>query len=298
MDRETIVLNFFHDVAAQRADALELYFAPNACVRWHNTNEQFTVGEYIRANCEYPGEWRGEVERMEQLDNLTIAVARVWLADESASFHVTSFFKFFGEKIILLDEYWGDDGTAPKWRLDKQIGTSINTTVMMETVPLAQNETLSLEAITADDCPRITEIYNSNPDFLKYHLAVNAVTNEWVRQEQEEVRRASFCSAKLIDRKAKRTIGFFDYRLGDEAYLSLFMLDDPHKGSGLGIAGYRLIEGYFAARGCRTVRIDVVYGYPTNTMGFWEYCGFVRQEVVQLEWHGKQTGAFKMVKAL
>ncbi|NLM10011.1 MAG: nuclear transport factor 2 family protein, partial [Clostridiaceae bacterium] len=35
------------------------------------------------------------------------------------------FFEFKGDKISCLDEYWGDDGIAPQWRLDKQIGQPI-----------------------------------------------------------------------------------------------------------------------------------------------------------------------------
>lgn len=45
--------------------------------------------------------------------------------DKSLSFHVTSFFKIIDEKIIAVDEYWADDGDAPKWRLDKHIGRTI-----------------------------------------------------------------------------------------------------------------------------------------------------------------------------
>ena len=28
-------------------------------------------------------------------------------------------------EIASVDEYWGDDGPAPQWRLDKHIGTKI-----------------------------------------------------------------------------------------------------------------------------------------------------------------------------
>ena len=31
------------------------------------TNEHFTIDEYIIANCEYPGEWDGIVERIEMI---------------------------------------------------------------------------------------------------------------------------------------------------------------------------------------------------------------------------------------
>ena len=49
------------DVLAQRADEIREYFHPDAYVNWHCSNEHFTVEEFIRANCEYPGDWDGEV---------------------------------------------------------------------------------------------------------------------------------------------------------------------------------------------------------------------------------------------
>ncbi len=125
MDKKQFVTSFWYHVAAQNEAALRICFTPDAYIRWNNTNEQFTVDEYIVANCEYPGEWRGEVERTELIGDLAITVTRVWLSDNSASFHVTSFFKFQGAKIAALNEYWGDDGAAPQWRLDKHIGKPI-----------------------------------------------------------------------------------------------------------------------------------------------------------------------------
>ncbi|MGG7177372.1 hypothetical protein ACQPU1_07275 [Clostridium paraputrificum] len=41
------------------------------------------------------------------------------------SFHAVSFIKFKNDKIVTLDEYWGDDGIAPQWRLVKKIGKPI-----------------------------------------------------------------------------------------------------------------------------------------------------------------------------
>lgn len=55
---------FWDAVLRQDADAIRDYFNPDAWVNWHNTNEHFTVEEFIRANCEYPGEWDGEVEQI------------------------------------------------------------------------------------------------------------------------------------------------------------------------------------------------------------------------------------------
>lgn len=125
MDRKKMLMMFWTDVAAQNDARLRNYFAPNAYIRWNNTNEQFTVEEYIIANCEYPGEWCGEVERIELIGDLAVTATRVWSSDNSASFHVCSFFEFQGEKISVLNEYWGDDDVVPQWRIEKHIGRSI-----------------------------------------------------------------------------------------------------------------------------------------------------------------------------
>ena len=84
-----------------------------------------TVDEYIIANCEYPGEWDGIVERVEIVNDLIITVVRIYPKDKSTSFHVTSFIQTENDKITAMDEYYADDGIAPQWRLDKHIGTAI-----------------------------------------------------------------------------------------------------------------------------------------------------------------------------
>lgn len=89
------------------------------------TNEHFTIDEYIIANCEYPGEWDGIVERIEMINDLIITVTQIYPKDKSISFHVTSFIQMKDDKIIAIDEYYADDSAAPQWRLDKHIGTFI-----------------------------------------------------------------------------------------------------------------------------------------------------------------------------
>lgn len=125
MDRKEILISFWRDVAKQNESALKNYFTADAYILWNDTNEEFSVEEYIIANCEYPGEWCGEVERLELMNDLAITVTRVWLSDNSASFHVVSFFEFQEDKIAVLSEYWGEDGIVPQWRLDKHIGRPI-----------------------------------------------------------------------------------------------------------------------------------------------------------------------------
>ena len=119
------IYGFWRDVLAQKADAIRAYFDQNACINWHCTNEHFTVEEFVLANCEYPGDWDGEVERLERANDLFITVTHVYSQDRTLSFHVTSFIKVLNGKIAALDEYWADDGAAPEWRLDKHIGTAI-----------------------------------------------------------------------------------------------------------------------------------------------------------------------------
>lgn len=116
---------FWRDVLAQDRDAIREYFAPDAWVNWHCTNEHFTVEEYIQANCDYPGNWDGEIEKMERTGDLIITAVRVFPKDKAASFHVVPFIRVEDEQIRSMDEYWADDGDAPQWRRELKIGTAI-----------------------------------------------------------------------------------------------------------------------------------------------------------------------------
>lgn len=54
------IKGFWDAVLRQDADQIRDCFCMDAYINWHCTDEHFTVEEYIRANCEYPGEWDGE----------------------------------------------------------------------------------------------------------------------------------------------------------------------------------------------------------------------------------------------
>ena len=125
MERKAILAAFWRAVAAQEKDPLREFFAEGAEVLWPNTNERFAVEEYLRANCEYPGDWEGAVERAEWTEDGCVSVAAVWPKDRSARFHAVSFFRFVEDRITRLDEYWADDGPPPQWRKEKHIGSSI-----------------------------------------------------------------------------------------------------------------------------------------------------------------------------
>ena len=106
-------------VLAQDEPEIRAYFAPDAYVNWHCTNEHFTVDEFITANCEYPGEWDGVVERIETLDGLTVTVTHVYPKDRSSA-HVTSFLRTENDRIA------GRMNTGPTTRLRRN-GDSIST---------------------------------------------------------------------------------------------------------------------------------------------------------------------------
>ncbi|WP_242837266.1 nuclear transport factor 2 family protein [Alkaliphilus transvaalensis] len=117
----------WNDMDKQNWDNIKKYFHNEAIINWNNTNERFNVEEFVRVNSEYPGDWNIKIERLESIDNLVISVVKVQLKDEDISVHATSFFEFDRDKIKVLNEYWGDDGKPPQWRIEKQVGRPIKT---------------------------------------------------------------------------------------------------------------------------------------------------------------------------
>ena len=116
---------FWRDVISQNREALQAYFCKDAVIRWHCTNEKFSVQEYIKVNCDYPGEWDGEIERIEKAGETLITAVQVLSKDKKISCYVVSFIKLKDDLISEMDEYWVDDGKAPEWRLNLRIGTPI-----------------------------------------------------------------------------------------------------------------------------------------------------------------------------
>lgn len=119
------IQDYWNATLSQNAKTMREFFHEEAYINWHNTNEHFNVDEFIIANCEYPGSWNGEIKRIEKMEDLIITAVHVFSTDEYLSFHVVSFIKIKDGKIISIDEYWGDDGVAPEWRREKQIGSII-----------------------------------------------------------------------------------------------------------------------------------------------------------------------------
>lgn len=119
-------INAFWDaVLCQDAARMRGFFHEDAYVNWHNTNEHFTAEEFIRANCAYPGKWRGEVERCIPTPDGYVAAVHVYAPEGEPSFHAVSFIRMREDKIDAVDEYWGDDGMPPEWRQALRLGSKI-----------------------------------------------------------------------------------------------------------------------------------------------------------------------------
>ena len=119
------IMRYWEATVKQQADQMRAFFWPEAVINWHNTNERFTAEEFIQANCAYPCDWDGTVERVEKVPDGLVTVVRVFSPGRDESCHAVSFFRLREDKIVAVDEYWGDDGAAPDWRRKLGIGTPI-----------------------------------------------------------------------------------------------------------------------------------------------------------------------------
>lgn len=110
---EDTVRALWQAAAEQDEEKLARFFTPDARIFWPNTDERFDLAGYLRANCDYPGRWSGEVERI--AGDGGWSVARVWSPENGAARAVT-FYCWRDGKISQMTEYWGDIGPAPEWR--------------------------------------------------------------------------------------------------------------------------------------------------------------------------------------
>ena len=122
---EALCRAFFEAVLRQDPDRLRRLFRKNAVIEWPCTDERFTLEEYIRANCEYPGDWTGEIVSVLPAAEQTVLITRVFAKDRSESFHCVSLIRRKNGRIAALTEYWSDDGPAPLWRQALGIGKPI-----------------------------------------------------------------------------------------------------------------------------------------------------------------------------
>ena len=122
MEPKNLISGLWNAIDRRRWHEIADYFCSDAAIFWHNTNERFTVPEFVETNSNYPGQWTIQVERLEEMGDLVISVVDVALAEGGQSCHAVSFFELEGGRIRTLHEYWGDNGRPPQWRIDRKIG--------------------------------------------------------------------------------------------------------------------------------------------------------------------------------
>lgn len=151
--------------------------------------------------------------------------------------------------------------------------------------------------IQVEDISQLLDIYNSNTEFLIHHLGRERVDRHWLLKELEDMRISHFRSLGVVDEEQNKLIGHFDFKVAEEAYLSLFILDKSYQNSGLGSRLYRLFEQGILEES-HSVRIDVVKGYNHKVKDFWLKQGFTLYEEIDLDWDGNTLKAGIMRKNL
>lgn len=152
-----------------------------------------------------------------------------------------------------------------------------------------------IDTITEIDIDKILDIYNSNTHFLENHMGITEVSREFITNEIKEMKNIGFNSLVIKDCRSN-IIGICDFKISEEVYLSLLMIDANQQGKGLGSIVYNQLEKLFKENHANKVRIDVVYNYDHNAVDFWKKQGFIPCEKIQLEWNGYKTNAIKMLK--
>ena len=139
------------------------------------------------------------------------------------------------------------------------------------------------------------KIYNSNRKFLERHLGREFIDEQWVLREYEDMFLRGFVSNKIMDKKSSEIIGFIDFKIAEETYLSLLMLHHDQKNRGIGkeiIIGFK---EYAKNLNSISIRIDVIGDYDESVLKFWINNGFKFQSQVKLSWNNKDLVAMKMV---
>lgn len=112
-----IAEKYWSIIQKQNYKALADLFMPDAIIDWPNTNERFTVEEFIHVNEVYPGNWKEEITVI--LETPDGCVCECWVGNEEISFYAISNLHVLDGKISYMREYWCTNGRPPAWRAGK-----------------------------------------------------------------------------------------------------------------------------------------------------------------------------------
>jgi len=250
---------YWKAVLEQDASSLPLFFTEDAVIRWHNSNEQFTVPQFVRVNCEYPGQWYGELQRQERHGNRLTTVYRVQSGE--CSFHVTSFYMLSNGKFQTLDEYWGDDGPAPKWRREMRLSCPIG---------------LAFYPAQPSDAPTWGRLRRTAWDATYRGIypddMIDRFDCSWhLEKDLAKLNHPEFHVYFL--RLFNKNVGYLAYRheVKGVTLNSLYLLPEAQR-KGIGKAALDHVRTYCREHGVSSFRLQC-NPWNTNAMGFYESMG-------------------------
>jgi GNAT superfamily N-acetyltransferase len=148
------------------------------------------------------------------------------------------------------------------------------------------------------DVNEIATVYNSNKDFLMNHIDMEKVTVWWCLHEYLDLRESGFFRYKITETLSGLLMGFMDFLVAEETYLSLIMISGEIKRRGVGKEVMRGFEKVVKTQNSNRIRIDVVDSYDETSLGFWLKNGFNIDKKVTLRWGNKEIPALKMFKEI
>jgi hypothetical protein len=98
-------------IGARQWDRIAELLDPGVTVRYVHTGEVLDADGFVRANSDYPGQWRVAVEEIVGDGERAVALARVY--DDEQTFYVASFASTAGGRITAMTEVWTDTGQPP-----------------------------------------------------------------------------------------------------------------------------------------------------------------------------------------
>jgi len=117
-DYKQAVESFWKDMNHHEWERLQSYFHTDAKISWPNTDEIFTVEDYLRVNRLYPGQWKLTLEDVQMTERNIVSIVLIQNKELFQSLRAVTFFRFESGLIVSLTEYFADDAKAPKWRAE------------------------------------------------------------------------------------------------------------------------------------------------------------------------------------
>lgn len=114
LDNGALVRKFLESIELRAwGDVAELLH-PDFYAVFPQSGEQFTREDYVRLNCEYPGEWHISIQNVLYAGDWIITEVDVSI--EAKIDRAVSFFHIESSLIVELREYWPDPFPIPAWR--------------------------------------------------------------------------------------------------------------------------------------------------------------------------------------